>query len=243
MNTKAKLATMKYVRNLGRALLVVGLGLLVFCAAAKVHEIVLSRVAIRQFENLKPPEVKTAPDIAALQTVAPQPDFLSWSEQRVKHYEESLNQRLTPPLAVLRISRIHVEAPVLEGTDDLTLNRGVGHIEGTAHFGENGNVGIAGHRDGFFRGLKDIKIGDRIDLQEPDRTETYVVDHLEIVDPTNVGVLRSNSKAALTLVTCYPFYYIGSAPQRYIVHATLVDSEPGKMSDVSEVHWLHLHST
>jgi len=79
------------------------------------------------------------------------PDFVSWSEQRIQQYAESLSQQVASPLAVIRIDRVHVEAPVLEGTDDLTLNRGVGHIAGTARFGENGNVGIAGHRDGFFR--------------------------------------------------------------------------------------------
>jgi len=73
-----------------------------------------------------------------------------------------------------------MEVPVLEGTDDLTLNRGVGHIAGTALFGENGNIGIACHRDGFFRGLKNIRARGRIDLEEPGRIETYVVERLEI---------------------------------------------------------------
>lgn len=125
---------------------------------------------------------------------------------------------------MIRIDRIHVEAPVLEGTDDLTLNRGVGHIAGTALFGQNGNVGLAGHRDGFFRGLKDIKVGDRIDLEEPGRTETYIVDSLRIVNPKDLSVLRSSGKRVLTLVTCYPFYYFGNAPQRFIVHAVPADS-------------------
>ena len=114
---------------------------------------------------------------------------------------------------------------MLEGTDELTLNRGVGHIAGTALFGKIGNVGIAGHRDGFFRGLKNIKVGDRIEVEEPGKVETYIVDRLQIVDPSNVRVLRSSDRSALTLVTCYPFYYIGSAPQRFIAHAILADSE------------------
>ena len=114
---------------------------------------------------------------------------------------------------------------MLEGTDDLTLNRGVGHIAGTALVGEDGNIGIAGHRDGFFRGLKNIRVGDRIDLEEPDRIKTYVVERLEIVDPENVSVLRSSSRPSLTLVTCYPFYFIGAAPRRFIVHAVLIGSK------------------
>jgi sortase A len=208
-------------RHLQRLLMLAGFGLLAFCAAAKLQELILSRAAIRQFEDLR----QATADNGAEQTpivqppVVSPPDVLLWSEQRIKHYEESLGDRLAPPLAVIRIDRIRVEAPVLEGTDDLTLNRGVGHIAGTAMFGQSGNVGLAGHRDGFFRGLKDIKVGDRIDLEEPARVETYTVDSLRIVDLKDVSVLRSGGRPALTLVTCYPFYYIGSAPQRFIVHA------------------------
>ena len=127
------------------------------------------------------------------------------------------------PLAVLRISAINLEVPVLEGTDDLTLNRAVGHIEGTAAPGETGNVGIAGHRDGFFRGLKDIHLGDTFDLFTEKGNSRYVVDEIVIVSPDDVSVLAPRSKPALTLVTCYPFYFVGSAPLRYIVHATITD--------------------
>ena len=197
-----------------------------FCAAAKLHELILSRAAIRRFEDLRRAtgnNIAGQNPIVQPPVVSP-PDFLLWSEQRIKHYEESLGDRLAPPLAVIRIDRVHVEAPVLEGTDDLTLNRGVGHIAGTALFGKNGNVGLAGHRDGFFRGLKNIRVGDRIDLEEQGRVETYTVDNLRIVNPKDLSVLRSDGKPVLTLVTCYPFYYIGNAPQRFIVHAVPADS-------------------
>jgi len=223
---------MKHAHKLGQLLMLVGLVLLGIFVAAKVHQIVLSRAAMRQFEQMKqaaknaPPDAPQPPPSAIEpQLTAPKPSVVLWSEQRIKDYRDSLDQSLVP-LAVLRIPRINVEAPVLEGTSELTLNRGVGRIEGTARVGENGNVGIAGHRDGFFRGLKDIKLGDKVDLEEPTRTDTYIVDHVQIVDPSDVSVLQPASKAALTLVTCYPFYYIGSAPKRYIVHATLADSEP-----------------
>jgi sortase A len=217
-----KIAGQRYLKYAARVLMVVGFGLLLFCAAAKIHERLLTHVAMRQFENLKQPAVAGLNDNPLPPLALSKPDFLLWSKQRVQYYEEALTRQFAAPSAVLRIKRIHVEAPVLEGTDDLTLNRGVGHIEGTAEIGEKGNVGIAGHRDSFFRGLKDIKVGDEIDLEEPNRTETYVVTKLEIVDPHDVSVLRSTPTPALTLVTCYPFYYIGSAPQRYIVHATLL---------------------
>lgn len=212
---------MKLRKLLSRILLCAGFALLAFCAAAKLHELVLSRTETRRFEELRQETVNMKMKRKPLvQPVASAPDFVMWSEQRIRHYEESLSKRVAPPLAIIRINRIGVEAPVLEGTDDLTLNRGVGHIAGTALFGQNGNVGIAGHRDGFFRGLKDIKIGDHIEMEEPDRVETYVVESLEIVSPKNTSALASTDKPVLTLVTCYPFYYIGEAPQRFIVHAT-----------------------
>jgi sortase A len=217
---------MKLKKHLQRLLLLAGGLLLAFYGTAKLHEVILSRSAIKHFEAAREAKLNEGSrESFAVQPVASPPDFVSWSEQRTKRYEESLGEHLAPPLAVIRIARIHVEAPVLEGTDDLTLNRGVGHIAGTALLGKNGNVGIAGHRDGFFRGLKDIKIGDRIRLEEPSKIEIYRVDRLQIVDPKNVTVLRSSDKPELTLVTCYPFYYIGRAPQRFIAHAVLADSE------------------
>jgi sortase A len=205
--------------HLQRLLFLVGFALLAFYAAAKLHELILSRAGVRHFEDQNSTRLnKRTEEKRVVQTPTTPPDFVSWSEQRIHQYAESLSKHVASPLAVIRIDRVHVEAPVLEGTDNLTLNRGVGHIAGTAFFGENGNIGIAGHRDGFFRGLKNIRVGDRIDLEEPGRIETYVVERLEIVDPENASVLRSSNKPALTLVTCYPFYFIGVAPRRFIVH-------------------------
>jgi sortase A len=97
----------------------------------------------------------------------------------------------------------------------------VGRIVGTTRIGETGNVGIAGHRDGFFRGLKDVLIGDTMELETGTGRQTYVVDSIKVVNPDDVSVLKNEPAPALTLVTCYPFYFIGSAPQRYIVHASL----------------------
>jgi len=103
------------------------------------------------------------------------------------------------------------------------LNRAVGHIEGTASPGENGNVGIGGHRDSFFRGLKDVVTGDEIEILTQKESTTYVIDQITIVNPSDVSVLAPRSRSSVTLVTCYPFYFIGSAPQRYIVQATLLE--------------------
>ena len=152
-------------------------------------------------------------------------NFKLWSEKRIEDYKESLVKNVAPPLAILRVAKINLEVPVLDGTDDLILNRGVGRIAGTARVGAGDNVGLAGHRDGFFRGLKDLRVGDTMDLVMPSRTETYVVDSIQIVDPKDVSVLRPAKVPSLTLVTCYPFYFIGSAPKRYVVHASITDSD------------------
>jgi sortase A len=100
------------------------------------------------------------------------------------------------------------------------LNRGVGRILGTAQLGQPGNLGIAGHRDGFFRGLKDVGPDDVIEVIRPGQTDFYAITQIQIVDPGNVSVLAPTSTQTLTLVTCYPFYFIGNAPQRYIVTAS-----------------------
>jgi sortase A len=147
------------------------------------------------------------------------PDLSLWSEKRIAKYREALTMTFAPPIAVLRVPRLHLEVPVFDGTDELILNRGAGRIAGTAKPGEGGNVGIAAHRDGFFRGLKNVQLGDRIELETINRKLTYDVREIVIVNPYNVEVLRPRP-FSLTLVTCYPFYFFGDAPQRYIVHAT-----------------------
>lgn len=146
-------------------------------------------------------------------------DTTLWDDKRIAEYRESLEHDLGPPMAVLRIPAIDLEVAVLAGTGDLVLNRGVGHIEGTAEPGAAGNVGIAGHRDGYFRGLKDIAAGDAIELETLDGTLSYEITELLIVDPPDVWVLAPTDTPTLTLVTCYPFYFVGSAPQRFIVRA------------------------
>ena len=151
------------------------------------------------------------------------PDLRLWSIQRIKGYEASLRVNVPPPLGVLDVPSLRLRVPVLEGTDDLTLDRAVGHIRGTASLGGSGNIGVAGHRDGFFRVLKDIHVGDEIDLHSQSGTSRYLVDEIQIVPPANISVLEARAKPSLTLVTCYPFYFVGSAPSRYIVHATAAD--------------------
>ena len=155
-------------------------------------------------------------------TEADTPDLSLWSPNRVSSWRKALSEPFPEPLAVLRIAKIGLEVPVLPGTDDRTLDRGVGHIEDTAQPGTDGNSGIAGHRDGFFRGLKDIIPGDAIELDTLQGKEVYRVERTWVVDPEDVSVLDATPARALTLVTCYPFYFVGAAPQRFIVRAVRV---------------------
>ncbi|MGH9796513.1 MAG: class D sortase [Candidatus Acidiferrales bacterium] len=130
-------------------------------------------------------------------------------------------QRMPLPIAVLKIPKIGLEVPVFEGTDDATLDRGTGRILGTARPGEPGNIGIAGHRNTFFRGLKEIGPGDALELVTHGEVHTFLVERTEIVFPENTSVLQPREFSAVTLVTCYPFYFLGNAPQRFVVTARL----------------------
>jgi sortase A len=127
-------------------------------------------------------------------------------------------------LGVLRIPKIGLEAPVLGGTDTWTLKHALGHITGTALPGAPGNCALAGHRDGLFRGLKDVGEGDAIELDTARGTERYRVARVWVVEPEDVTVLAATPSSVLTLVTCYPFYFVGAAPRRYIVRAVLASN-------------------
>jgi sortase A len=119
----------------------------------------------------------------------------------------------------LVIPHLLLSAVVVEGIDKSTLRRAVGHIPGTALPGQPGNVGLAGHRDTLFRPLKDLRIRDEIQFSTLNGDFRYIVESLVVVDPNDVGVLAPSSENMLTLVTCYPFFYIGAAPKRFVVRA------------------------
>jgi sortase A len=123
----------------------------------------------------------------------------------------------------MEVQRLGVSVVVMEGTTDKTLRRAVGHIAGTALPGGPGNVGIAGHRDTFFRPLRKIQPDDIIKLTTLSGAYRYRVVFTKVVSPDDVAVLDPNGKEILTLVTCYPFYYVGSAPERFIVRAQRVN--------------------
>jgi len=122
-------------------------------------------------------------------------------------------------LGRIEISKIGLSVMILEGTSDQTLQRAVGHIEGTSLPGQSGNVAVAGHRDTFFRGLRTIRLGDEITLTTLRGSHRYLVDLTKVVAPEEMDVLDAVAEDILTLVTCYPFNFVGSAPQRFIVRA------------------------
>ena len=202
-------------------MLTTGLTLLAAWGGAWTYRTVSSRVAVKRFEADQAQSLEvdsaTVNDPASGSHV----DFSLWSAKRVEAYKDSLVKKVDRPLAVLRIPKIHLQVPVYNDTDDLTLNRGVGRILGTAQVGKGGNLGIAGHRDGFFRGLKDLAPGDEIALVGVSQSDVYVVEKIQIVNPEDVSVLNPTRVPSLTLITCFPFYYVGSAPQRFIVHASM----------------------
>ena len=217
---------MKWSRKIEQTLLIMGSLFVLAYGSARIHRLVMSRAGLWSFWAHE--SHSSASNQANEQPEGVGVDVTLWSESRFGAYIVALGMKLEPPLAVLSIPRIRVEVPVFDGTDELILNRGAGRILGTARPGESGNIGIAAHRDGFFRSLKDIQVGDRVELAAREDRFVYTVDNIEIVKPTDVEVLRARPHPSLTLVTCYPFYFVGDAPQRYVVHASRVDS--GKVS-------------
>ena len=154
--------------------------------------------------------------------VASPAEQASWSPQRKADYRQALTREAGETLAVLRIPSRQIEVAVFDSVDEVALNRGSGHVASTALPGEDGNIAIAGHRDGYFRGLKDIAVGDEIELASLAGEQTFTVYGIDIVDPLDISVLGPTDETVITLITCYPFYYVGSAPDRFIVRARLV---------------------
>jgi len=126
------------------------------------------------------------------------------------------------PVAVLRMASVGLEVPVYADISELNLSRGAGWIEGTAAPNTGGNMAIAAHRDRFFRPLKDVEVGDLLELESLTGSGEFRVSRISIVDPDDVSVLDDTAVPTVTMVTCYPFYFIGNAPQRYIVQAIAV---------------------
>jgi sortase A len=163
------------------------------------------------------------------------PNHHEWSPARVAKYQASL-EKPVQAIGRLEIPDVDLSVMVLEGDDDTTLDRAVGHVPGTATSpARSGNLAIAGHRDGYFRGLRHLETGDSLSLTTLDGVAQYRVEKISIVDPKRTDVLAPTSDPTLTLVTCYPFFHVGDAPWRYIVHARQVSFESWSSLDPGNV--------
>jgi len=211
-------------------LLSTGAVLLAVFVVAKSWSDLESRSGVEAFEEARAAvntttvtaETNPAPEPSSWLAI---PDTRLWSEKRVREHQASLEVAADAPRAVLDIEHLGIRVPVYNGADEFNLNRGVARIIGTGRVGEGGNLGIAGHRDGFFRPLKDIEIGDTLALETYAGRETYRVASIDIVEPTELSVLAPTDTPTVTLVTCYPFYFVGNAPQRFIVKAEVVENQ------------------
>jgi sortase A len=183
---------------------------------------------------IPPPHVSTGPGEVGENFEMPResmaahlaPDQTQWSLARIRAHLPGAEDSAVPvslPLAVLRIGNVRLEVPVYPDTTERNLNRGAGLIEGTALPDSDGNIGIAAHRDGYFRALKDVNVGDLLELESLSQTRAYRVTELFIVEPTDIWPLYATDDPSVTLVTCYPFYFVGSAPQRFIVRAEALE--------------------
>jgi sortase A len=205
------------LRWLERGLLTAGIALGAWCAAVLVEA---------RFHNSAPLSSQQSPltkQLMVTQTpVAVLPGDAGDSKRNSRSAPAPAAGTL---LARLEAPSVHMTASVLEGSDDGTLSRGAGHIEDTPFPGQAGNIGIAGHRDTVFRPLRNVKVGEPLNLTTADRTYRYRISKTLIVGPDDVYVLDPTAQPTLTLVTCYPFEFVGHAPKRFIIQATLVDGE------------------
>ena len=221
----SKIKRKKMLRILESGFLITGLILLTTFVLARGLGDYQSKSDIRAFEQAVVIESAQAETVTGGENEhLHEPDYTLWSSKRIDDYHTSKTQRDDAPLAILSIDKLDLKVPVYNSTDEINLNRGAGRIKGTARVGSPGNLGIAAHRDGFFRGLKDIEIGDSIDLLTQQGKSEFVVSSITIVDPTDISVLAPTDDSTITLVTCYPFYFVGHAPKRYIVKGELLSN-------------------
>jgi sortase A len=199
---------------------IAALGLYAATRLSLEHARLTGLAALRDAPDSRPASQTDAPALNQIVPPAIHVDQSLWSSQRVSAFTDSV---ATPgaPEGALRIPALQIEVPIYLGATERNLNRGAAHIEGTAALSDAGNIGIAAHRDGFFRKLKDIAIDDEVHLYVDGRTRHYRVVDISVVSPSDVQVLAPTEVPSVTLVTCYPFYFLGSAPERYIVRAEL----------------------
>ena len=200
----------KFLHILERVGIVAGALLIVLAAVVRLDGFAHSQSALAAFEHTQE---------SSGESVNPSAQEASDAHKRAVDPDA--------PMAVLNIPAVGIEVPVFNSTGKLILNRGAGHVEGTSPPGASGNIGIAGHRDTFFRELEDIQTGDSIVLRTHNGSQLFRVSEISIVDPLDLSVLDPTDETVLTLVTCYPFNYIGFAPERFIVRGVLEEADPG----------------
>jgi sortase A len=195
---------------------IVGILALSYCAFVRLDARLYQAYQTWRFERaLK----DSKPAIGSVEYLHPSPLPALAEADRARAESFGIDGRTGSPLGRIEISTIGLTAMILEGTDGRTLRRAVGHIPGTALPGQQGNVAIAGHRDTFFRGLRNIHKDDEITLTTLNGTYCYRVDSTRVVEPEDIAVLDHSDDAILTLVTCYPFFFVGPAPKRFVVRA------------------------
>lgn len=183
-----------------------------------LHKLLLASLLFATAAAATPPSPEQA--LAWLDAL-PEPDTSDWSEKRIADFrtEAASDANHDLPEALMRIPSVGIELPVFNGTEERHLTLGAGRIEGTPPLASGGNTGLAAHRDGYFRALKDVRIDDAIFVETPDGTHEYRIVDLFVVDPYALHVLDQTDADTITIVTCYPFYFVGNAPERYIVRA------------------------
>jgi sortase A len=149
------------------------------------------------------------------------PDTTLWAPGRIDDYRVSLEADLPEVLGILAIPSVNLEVPIYPTDSELIMDRGAGIVDGMSYPHEGGNIGIAGHRDGYFRVLKDISVGDKVILETLEGPKQFTVNATEVVEISDTHLLQDTTDQTVTLVTCYPFYFVGHAPKRFIVTASL----------------------
>jgi sortase A len=193
-----------------RLLVIAGVATLSICAVFVVDAHIAQRSARQFLESVQPTPA----------TVRPPTPFTDAALPDTSHMPEG------SAVAALSIPRVHLSTIVLHGSGSRTLRRGPGHLEHTALPGESGNMVVAGHRDSFFRPLRDVRVGDVVFLDSPQGTFEYRVTSLRVVKPADLSVLDPTEGPVLTLITCYPFWVFGNAPDRFVVRAVRVSDAP-----------------
>jgi sortase A len=211
-----------FIRWARFSFLVVGLLALSYCAVVLLDRWAFQAYQTWQFERaLKDAQTSAGanPEPAASPLPAPA------EADRARAQSLGIDGLAGSPLGRIEIGSIGLAAMIMEGVDGRTLRHAVGHIPGTSLPGQQGNIALAGHRDTFFRGLRNIQKDDKITLTTLHGSFSYRVDSTQVVEPEDTKVLRTTADDFLTLVTCYPFYFVGPAPKRFIVRAHRTSNE------------------